>query len=162
MRAYIAIKYHPDHKNRPAIEQVSNALEQSGFDTVCVTRDLEKWGEIHFNPKELMSKSFEEIDASDIVVIELTEKGVGIGIEAGYAWAKRIPIVTIAKKGADISTTLQGISQKLLWYDKLDELLAFFASCGLEQHKLLNKLVGGETPNKESAQAAIKGVGLAI
>ena len=128
MRAYIAIKYHPNHKNRPAIERISYALEQNGFDTMCVARDLEKWGEIHFDPKELMQKSFKEIDASDLVVIELTEKGVGIGIEAGYAWAKRIPIVTIAKKGADISTTLQGISQKLLWYDELDELLAFFAS----------------------------------
>ncbi len=116
MRAYIAIKYHPDHKNRPVIEQISTALEQSGFDTICVTRDLEKWAQVHFTPAELMQKSFEAIDASDIVVVELTEKGVGVGIEAGYAWAKRIPIVTIAKKGADISTTLQGISQRLLYY----------------------------------------------
>ncbi len=132
MRAYIAIKYHPDHKNRPVIEQISTALEQSGFDTICVTRDLEKWAQVHFTPAELMQKSFEAIDASDIVVVELTEKGVGVGIEAGYAWAKRIPIVTIAKKGADISTTLQGISQRLLYYDGFDELLAFFASNGVE------------------------------
>ena len=127
MKAYIAIKYHPDNKNRPAIEQISNALEQNGFDTVSVTRDLEKWGQVHFTPEELMQKSFEAIDASDIVVIELTEKGVGIGIEAGYAWAKCIPIVTIAKKGVAISTTLQGISRKLLWYDGFDELIEFFA-----------------------------------
>lgn len=132
MKAYIAIKYYPDNKNRLAIEQVSKALEQSGFDTVCVTRDLEKWGQVHFSPEELMQKSFEEIDASDIVVIELTEKGVGVGIEAGYAWGKRIPIVTIAKKGSDISTTLQGVSQRLLWYDGFDELIEFFVQ-GIEQ-----------------------------
>lgn len=109
------------------IEQVSNALEESGFDTLCVARDLEKWGEVHFRPEELMEKSFSEIDRSDIVVIELTEKGAGIGIEAGYAWGKGIPIVTVAKKGSDISTILQGISQKIFKSEREAELLDFFA-----------------------------------
>jgi len=126
MKAYIAIKYYPNNQNRPLIEQISNALEQNGFDTVCVVRDLENWGQLHFAPQELMRRSFEEIDASDLVVIELTEKGVGLGIEAGYAWAKQIPVVTIAKRGADISTTLQGISQRVFWYDDFDDLAGFF------------------------------------
>jgi len=30
------------------------------------------------------------------MVVDLTEKGVGVGIEAGYARARGIPIVTIA------------------------------------------------------------------
>jgi len=141
MKAYIAIKYHPNNKNRPTIEKISNALDQSGFDTVCVARDLEKWGQVHFMPEELMQRSFEEIDASDVVVVELTEKGVGIGVEAGYAWAKRIPIITIAKEGADISTTLKGISQRLLWYDGTDELIEFFAQAMEQNHnsKLLTE-----------------------
>lgn len=132
MKAYIAIKYYPNNQNRPLIEQISNALEQNGFDTVCVVRDLENWGQLHFAPQDLMQRSFEEIDASDLVVIELTEKGVGLGIEAGYAWAKQIPIVTIAKKGADISTTLQGISQRVFWYDEFDDVAGFFTQT-LEQ-----------------------------
>jgi len=126
MRAYIAIKYHLDNRNRPAIEQISGALEQSGFDTICIARDVEEWGRIRFTPGELMHRSFEAIDASDVVVIDLTEKGVGIGIEAGYACAKDIPIITIAKSGADISTTLQGISQAVMWYDSYDELVGLF------------------------------------
>ncbi|MGB0387444.1 MAG: nucleoside 2-deoxyribosyltransferase [Ardenticatenaceae bacterium] len=127
MKAYIAIKYHPDHKNRATIEKISAALEQNGIDSVCITRDLEKWGLVDFSPEELMQKSFDYIDNSDFLLIELTEKGVGIGIEAGYAWAKQIPIITIAKKGADISKTLQGISQNLFWYDEEEELIEFFA-----------------------------------
>lgn len=46
MRAYIAIKYHADHGNRECIEGISTALDQQGFETVCITRDLEKWGEV--------------------------------------------------------------------------------------------------------------------
>jgi nucleoside 2-deoxyribosyltransferase len=126
MKAYLAIKYHPDNKNRPLIENISNVLEQCGYDVLCVARDLEKWGKVHFTPEELMQKSFKEIDNSDMVVIELTEKGVGIGIEAGYAWSKGILIVTIAQKGSDISETLRGISQNVISYDNFDELLTYF------------------------------------
>jgi len=127
MRAYIAIKYHPDHRNRPAIEAISTALEQNGVDAFCVTRDLERWGDVRFSPDELMERSFAAIDASDLVVIDLSEKGVGLGIEAGYAWAREIPIVTIARRGADISTTLRGISQIVSRYERFDELPPLFA-----------------------------------
>ncbi len=126
MKVYLAIKYHPDNKNRSLIEQISQALAQNGVETVCVVRDLEKWGQVHFSPEELMQGSFDALATCDVIVIELTEKGVGLGIEAGYAWAKGIPIITIARTGSDISTTLQGISEKLLWYDEVDEIDELF------------------------------------
>lgn len=126
MKAYLAIKYHPDHQNRSWIENISAALAQNGFETVCIARDVEQWGQVHLSPAELMQRSFAEIETSDVVVVELTEKGVGVGIEAGYAYARCIPIITIARKGADISATLQGISQKLFLYDNTDELFSFF------------------------------------
>lgn len=123
MKAYIAIKYHADHSNRGHIEGISAALEQQGFETVCITRDLEKWGEVQFDPSTLMQRTFDEIDTSDVVIVDLTEKGVGVGIEAGYAFAKRIPVVTIARKGSDISETLRGISQEILLYEQYDDLV---------------------------------------
>jgi nucleoside 2-deoxyribosyltransferase len=126
MRAYIAIKYHEDHGNRERIKGITSALERFGFETVCITRDLEKWGEVHFDPGAMMRQTFSEIDACDVVIVDLTEKGVGIGIEAGYAFAKHIPIVTIAQTGSDISETLRGISQEILLYDQYDDLAHLF------------------------------------
>lgn len=117
MKAYLAIKYHPDNANRPLIEALSHALARGGYETVCVVRDVERWGEVHLPPEELMRASFAALDTCDLVVVELTEKGVGIGIEAGYAWARGIPILTLAQRGADVSTTLQGISRAVVWYD---------------------------------------------
>ncbi|MGD9569999.1 MAG: hypothetical protein AB7V48_17085 [Sedimentibacter sp.] len=69
-----------------------------------------------------MKLTFEKIDICDLVIIDLTEKGVGLGIEAGYAYAKEIPIITIAKKGSDISETLLGISKKTFFYNNIEEL----------------------------------------
>jgi nucleoside 2-deoxyribosyltransferase len=126
MKVFISIKYHQDNKNRATIEGISSALEKSGLETCCVVRDLEQWGEVKFNAQDLMRLTFDQIDSSDAVVIDLTEKGVGLGIEAGYAVAKGKPVVTIAKRGADISATLQGISQKIYLYDKFDELIHLF------------------------------------
>lgn len=126
MKAYLAIKYHPDNSNRPLIEDISAALERCGFETACIVRDVEKWGQVHLNPQELMARTFAEMETSDIVVIDLSEKGVGVGIEAGYAYARHIPIITIARQGSDISSTLLGISQEVFWYRQPDELAGFF------------------------------------
>ena len=127
MKAYIAIKYHADHSNRERIEGISAALERQGLETVCITRDLEKWGAVQFDSGTLMQRTFDEIDTSNVVIVDLTEKGVGVGIEAGYAFAKHIPVVTIARKGSDISETLRGISQEILLYDQYDDLAYLFA-----------------------------------
>lgn len=127
MRAYIGIKYHADHSNRQRIEGISAALERQGFETICIARDIEQWGEEQFAPSTLMQRTFSEINASDVVIIDLTEKGVGVGIEAGYAFAKHIPVVTIAQTGSDISKTLRGISQEVFLYDQYKEIVHFFA-----------------------------------
>lgn len=127
MRVYIAIKFYDNHSNKALIENISSALEKHGFETICVIRDLEKWGQVQFSPDVLMQRAFDEIETSDLIVVDLTKKGVGLGIEAGYAFAKQIPIVTIAREGSDISVTLQGISHKIFWYNDFDELANFFA-----------------------------------
>jgi hypothetical protein len=76
MRAFLSIKYHPDNKNRERIQGISAALEQCGWETVCIVRDVERWGQVKFSPQELMQRTFDEIDKSRMIVIDLTEKGV--------------------------------------------------------------------------------------
>jgi 2'-deoxynucleoside 5'-phosphate N-hydrolase len=125
-KAFLSIKYHEDAGNRQVVEALSSAIEQAGWKTVCIARDIERWGDVHFAPRELMGLTFKEIEASDLVAIELSEKGVGLGIEAGYAHARTKPIVTIARKGSDISATLQGISEDVLLYGNMGEVAAFF------------------------------------
>lgn len=123
MKAYLAIKFHPDGRNKEKVEAISEALRKSGIEPFCFVRDIEKFGKNSFTAKELMQEIFEAIDSCDLVVVDLTEKGVGLGIEAGYAHAKGIPIVTIAEKGSDISKTLEGISEEVIFYDNENVLM---------------------------------------
>lgn len=85
-------------------------LEQAGFATTCIVRDVELWGQHTFDAKTLMQRTFAEIDRSDLVVVDFAEKGVGLGIEAGYAYGKGLPILVIVPQGSPVSTTLAGIA----------------------------------------------------
>jgi len=122
MRVYLAIRYHADQGNRHRIEGISKVLERQGIATCCIVRDLERWGTIRFTPQDLMQHSFREVDNSDIVLVDLTEKGVGVGIEAGYAYARKIPVITIAQTGSAISTTIRGISHEIVFYNHYEDL----------------------------------------
>ncbi len=121
MKAYLAIKYQ-ENKNKKLIEDVSRVVEQAGYQTTVMFRDYEKWGKKRFTSQELMELSFKLIQESDCLIIEFSEKGVGLGIEAGYAYAKKIPIIVVAKEGSDISATLQGIAKKIIFYKNIEEL----------------------------------------
>jgi len=122
MKAYIGIKYHENYSNRVIVDRISSILEGKGYETICINRDIGSGGQIKYNPNELMALTFEKINKCDLVVIDLTEKGVGLGIEAGYAYAKGIPLITIAKSGSDISETLVGISKKVMFYDGIEDI----------------------------------------
>ena len=128
MKVYFGIKYHPDNRNREVIEGVSEVLAGCNVTTLCVARDLENWGAVRLEPRDLMRKTFEMIDGCDVVVIELSEKGVGLGVEAGYAYAQKIPVVAIAKRGSDVSETLRGVSKEVVFYSNYDGLEPFFVN----------------------------------
>ena len=127
MRAYLGIKYHADNRNQAVVEALSAALADCGVATSCVARDLERWGAVRFEARDLMRRTFDLIEGCDFVVTELSEKGVGLGIEAGYAYARKVPVVTVAKRGSDISETLKGISSHVLLYEEVSDLSPIFA-----------------------------------
>ncbi len=126
MKAYIGVKYHEDYRNKEIVDKISSTLEKTGYKTSCIVRDIENSRQREYNPQELMELTFKEIDECNLVIIDLTEKGVGLGIEAGYAFAKGIPVITIAKWGADISETLVGISKRVFFYDDTQDIEGLF------------------------------------
>jgi 2'-deoxynucleoside 5'-phosphate N-hydrolase len=117
VRVYLAVKYHPDMGNRPLIEALDRALAELDMTSVCAVRDLERWGEVGLEPADLMRETFRLIDSCDLVLLELSEKGVGLGVEAGYAHARGKPVHVVARRGSDISATLRGVAASVGFYD---------------------------------------------
>jgi crotonobetainyl-CoA:carnitine CoA-transferase CaiB-like acyl-CoA transferase len=121
-RIYLAIKYYADQSNKTQVETISGIFEAQGFATLSVVRDLEYWGGIRLEPEDLMRQSFEFIRMSEFLLLEFSEKGVGLGIEAGFAHAIGKRIVVIARTGSEISNTLAGISSEIHFYDSETDL----------------------------------------
>ena len=126
-KIYLAISY----SKRKKFDKEINALKQfflnKGVDVlVFVDR-------YNFEPTQeqlMMQTAFAAIDSCDLLIAELTTKSIGVGIEIGYAFAKKIPVIYLYKEPASYSTTAAGSSSYIVKYkdefdliDKLNSIL---------------------------------------
>lgn len=121
-KLFLGIKFHEDYRNREIIEKISEYSNASDMECVVTARDFENWGERRYPQRKLMRMVFSEIDKSDALILEFSEKGVGMAIEAGYAFSKGIPVFVIAKENSDISTTFEGVTHGIYFYKDVSEL----------------------------------------
>ncbi|MGY0218414.1 nucleoside 2-deoxyribosyltransferase [Endozoicomonadaceae bacterium StTr2] len=119
---YFGIKYHPDNSNRDVIEAFEKCFSKHGYESYCVARDLEQWGAASFSAQDIMQDTFAKIDASDLVVVDVTEKGIGLGIEAGYAKAKGKALIIVARDSVEVSTTIKGIADQIIFFNNISEI----------------------------------------
>lgn len=96
------------------IHQLKKCLEKHSIELLVF---VDKY---HFKvgqEKEMMSIAFEEIDSSCFLIVELTKKAIGVGVEVGYAFAKQKPIIYIKRKETKHSTTVGGCSDYSIEYE---------------------------------------------
>ena len=64
----------------------------------------------------MMQTAFAEIDKCEILIAEVSDKAIGIGIEVGYAKAKNKPVIYLRHATAEHSTTVSGASDYTVIY----------------------------------------------
>lgn len=70
---------------------------------------------------QMMQQAMAHLDHCDILLAETSEKGIGIGIEAGYAKAKGKPVIYLRQQDAAHSSTVSGISDfQVIYLDTSD------------------------------------------
>lgn len=122
-QGFLTIKFK-GNEQYALIEALTAVFREMGIDLYCFVRDEEAWGEKTYSVTEVMERAFARIRKTDIMVVEFTEKGVGVGIEIGYAAALGKPVIVIAPPEADISNTLRGVMRGLYRYNDPADLLA--------------------------------------
>jgi len=70
-----------------------------------------------------MARAKQEIEESDYLLIDMTDKPTGRAIEAGIAAALDKKIVTIMKKGTKIKDTTRGISAAIIEYNDIEDIV---------------------------------------
>ncbi len=121
-RIFITADYQ-EGKNKQEIEHLCDLVKSAGFEDFCFIRDVEHYQKIFDNPVELMKRAKEEIERSDYLLIDMTDKPTGRAIEAGMAYALGKKVIVIMKKGTQIKDTTRGISTTVIEYDKIDEIV---------------------------------------
>lgn len=119
MKAYISISYQKRRSLNTAITAIMTVLDEHQIESLVFV-DQHK-----FEPEqeqEMMQAALASLEQCDILIAETSHKGIGIGIEAGYAKAKKKPVVYLRHKESEHSTTLSGVSDYSVIYKSADDL----------------------------------------
>src|SRR5258705_3273220 len=119
MKAYISIS----HSKRKALDK-----ELSAIKTTLVKLNIDPFVFVDnytfgvSEERKMMEQAAADIDRCDILIAETSDKGIGIGIEVGYAKAKMKPIIYLRHINADHSTTASGFSDFQIIYEDMPDL----------------------------------------
>jgi nucleoside 2-deoxyribosyltransferase len=70
----------------------------------------------------MMQLALSEIAKSDLLIAEVSEKAIGVGIEVGFAAALGKPVIYLRKTDVEYSTTVGGLATETVVYDNLQDL----------------------------------------
>ncbi|HTY81377.1 MAG TPA: nucleoside 2-deoxyribosyltransferase [Dehalococcoidales bacterium] len=116
MRVFLSIKFNSEEDNRKQIEEIISGIESSGAEVFCFCRDRELWGETMYRAEELMELTLAEIDKSDVLVADVTDWPISVGVEAGYAFAKGKPIICVCQRQKRLATSVTGLTPHVIRY----------------------------------------------
>lgn len=122
MKIYITATFKGSD-NRKYIEDLSSAVKKSGFEDFCFIRDVENYKKIFHDGQELMQRAMEEIKKSDALLVDFSGPSHGRMIELGIAYAFNKKIVLITKKGTFVKETVLGVTDGIIEYEKLTDII---------------------------------------
>jgi nucleoside 2-deoxyribosyltransferase len=121
MKAYIALSYHKREELKNELTIIKETLLRFEIEPFIF---IEKYDFKQNQEQQMMNQAMQDIDSCDILIAETSEKGIGIGIEVGFAKAKKKPIIYARLRNAEHSTTVSGISDFQIIYDSGSDLQA--------------------------------------
>lgn len=135
MQAYISISFSKRKELEKEVQVLKNALETFGISGFVFVDEYQFSAN---EETEMMQKAMEDVEKSAILIAEVSEKGIGIGIEVGYAKAKNIPVIYVRNSSSEHSTTVSGIADFKIIYENeidLEEKLEKIISKNITQNK---------------------------
>jgi len=116
---FLSISYDAREALAPEIEAIADTISQAGYVPKVFINYYQ------FTPggeKKMMQQSYDDIAACHIFIAEVSDKAIGVGIEAGIARALGKPIIYLLKKGHPYSKTVGGIADHYIVYDSIEQL----------------------------------------
>ena len=119
MQAYISISFSKRKELEKEVQAIKNALQKCGVSGFVFVDEYQFSAK---QEKKMMQNAIEDIEKSAILIAETSEKGIGIGIEVGYAKAQKIPVIYVRNSKSEHSTTVSGIADFKIIYENVIDL----------------------------------------
>lgn len=120
MRVFVTASFGDDKENT---NNLCAVVKAAGFEDFCFVRDVENFEKKFSDTKKLMQQAKEDIEKSDALLIDMSDKPTGRAIEAGIAYALGKKIIVVMKKGTVIKDTTRGIADFIIEYEKIGDIL---------------------------------------
>jgi nucleoside 2-deoxyribosyltransferase len=118
MKAYISLSFDKRSSLSQVVTVINDCLDSFNITSLVF---VDKYKFTVEQEKEMMATALQEIDSCDFLIAETSVKGIGIGVEAGYAKANHKPIIYLRHQQASHSTTVAGISDyQVIYTDSTD------------------------------------------
>lgn len=123
-KAYLSIGYQNRQKLEAEITVIRELLSAHQIELFVFVDQYQ------FAPEEeqqMMQQAFRDISGSDLLLAEVSEKAIGVGIEIGYAAALGKPIIYLRHARAEHSTTAAGSAGYSVIYPSAAEIAGLLA-----------------------------------
>lgn len=119
MKAYISVSFSKRKTFDSIIKSINLTLLQHQIKSFVF---VDHYSFNSSEEKEMMQTAMNDIKSSQLLIAETSYKGIGIGIEVGYAKALNIPTIYLRNSEAEHSTTVSGISDYQIIYKDENDL----------------------------------------
>ena len=120
MKVFIAISYADRVKQATILDTIEDVCKTLGYEFLTYVRKPTQ----AVNEKAMMDEALGEIASSDMLIAEVSNKAIGVGIEVGYAKALGKKIIYLRHESAERSTTIGGVSDIEITYCDTKDLRA--------------------------------------
>lgn len=112
-QAYVALSFQHRQDLTPIVDVIRDCLRTVGVNPVVF---VELYQFDASQEREMMTKAFDTLKASEVLIAEVSHKSIGIGIEIGYAVGHGLPIIYLKHQDAEHSTTVGGVATHYITY----------------------------------------------
>ena len=118
-KAFISISFKKKNELEGEITAITEVLKKHDMNPFVFVNTYKFSSD---KEREMMDKATKAIASSDLLLAEVTDKAIGVGIEIGYAYALGKKIIYLRKKQSEYSTTVGGIADEQIIYNNNDDL----------------------------------------
>lgn len=119
IRAYVSVSFSDRQTLQDELNTIQSTLAKFQIESFVFVDHYSFTGN---QEQEMMKQAMKDIDDSDFLIAEASHKAIGLGVEVGYAKAKNKPVVYLRKSNAEHSTTVSGISDFHVIYNRISDL----------------------------------------